>query len=92
MGITWDPVKERVLRQERGIELREIAELISDGRYSALLVNPTRPSQFIFVLAYHNYTHVVPFVIAKDETIVLKTVFPSRRFHHIYGESNENEA
>ena len=91
MGITWDPQKERRLRGEPGIEIREIADLIADGKYTAILENPTRPSQFIFVLRYHEYTHVAPFVIAEDETIVLKTVFPSRRFHQMYGESHESK-
>lgn len=91
MGITWDPQKERRLREERGIEIREIADLIADGKYTAMLNNPSRPSQFIFVLPYHNYTHVVPFVITEDETIVLKTVFPSRRFHQMYGEGHETK-
>jgi uncharacterized DUF497 family protein len=91
MDITWDPQKERKLRKERGIDIREIADLIVDGKYTALLENPSRPSQFIFVLLYRGYTHVVPFVIAKDETIVLKTVFASRKFHQLYGEDDETK-
>ena len=91
MGITWDPQKERRLREERGIDIREIADLIAEGKYAAILENPSRPSQFIFVITFHDYTHVVPFVIAEDETIVLKTVFPSRRFHQLYGESHESK-
>lgn len=91
MEVTWDPDKERALRKQRKIEIREIADLIVDGRYTAILENPSRPSQFIFVLPYHGYTHVVPFVIAEDETIVLKTVFPSRKFHQLYGESREGK-
>jgi hypothetical protein len=91
MGITWDPQKERRFREERGIEIREIADLIADGKYTAMLENPSRPSQFVFVLPYHDYTHVVPFVITEDETIVLKTVFPSRKFHQMYGEGHETK-
>jgi hypothetical protein len=91
MGITWDPLKARKLRDEQGIDIREVAELIADGRCTAILRNPSWPSQFIFVVPYHDYTHVVPFVIAKDETLVMKTVYPSRRFHNLYGESNEGK-
>jgi uncharacterized DUF497 family protein len=91
MGITWDPDKEGKLREERGIEIREIAELIAEGKYMTILENPSRPSQSIFLVWYHQYTHVVPFVIAEDETIVLKTAFPSRRFHQIYGENHEDQ-
>lgn len=52
MGIVWDREKEERLRRERGIELREVAELIEEGR-------------------------------CRD--VLLKTVFPSRRFHRQYG-------
>jgi hypothetical protein len=38
----------------------------------------------IFVLSYRGYTYVVPFVIDDEDNIVLKTVFPSRKFHKIY--------
>jgi uncharacterized DUF497 family protein len=47
MDISWDPQKERKLRKERGIDLREIADLILDGRYTAILENPSRPTQLI---------------------------------------------
>jgi hypothetical protein len=33
----------------------------------------------------------VPFVIGKAETIVLKTAFPSRKFHQLYGKNHENK-
>jgi uncharacterized DUF497 family protein len=90
MDITWDPQKERRLHKERGIDIREVADLIIDRKCLAILQNPSRPSQFIFVLPYHGYTHVVPFVIGRNETIVLKTVFPSRKFHQIYGKTHED--
>jgi hypothetical protein len=91
MDITWAPEKERTLRKQRGIEIREIADLIVDGRYNVILENPSRPAQFIFVLPYHGYTHVVPFVIGENGTIILKTVFPSRKFHQLYGEGHEGK-
>jgi len=86
MGITWDPAKQRKLREERGIEIRDVAQLILENRYLDILQNPDRPAQMIFIVPYHGYIHVVPFVVDKNETIVLKTVFPSRRFQQIYGD------
>ncbi len=91
MGVIWDPEKAHRLRVERGIEIQEVADLIIAGNYLEILENPSRPGQQVFVVRYHDYTHVVPFVIDEDENIVLKTVFPSRRFHHLYGESHEGE-
>lgn len=64
--------------------------MIASGDYLAILENPSRLSQQLFVVRYHEYTHVVPFVIDEDENIIPKTVFPSRRFHQLYGESHES--
>jgi hypothetical protein len=33
----------------------------------------------------------VPFVIEENETIFLKTAYPSRKFHKLYGGSDEEE-
>jgi hypothetical protein len=92
MGVIWDPDKARRLRVERKIEIQEVADSIIAGDYLAMLEYPSRPGQQVFVVRYHDYTHVVPFVIDADENIVLKTVFPSRRFHRLYGERHEDEA
>lgn len=91
MGVIWDPDKAHRLRAEREIEIQEVADMIIAGDYLEILENPSHPGQQLFIVRYHEYTHVVPFVIDEDENIVLKTVFPSRRFHHLYGESHEGE-
>lgn len=91
MGIKWDPEKEHKLRAERGVEIQEVADIIVAGKYVAILEHPSRPSQQLFIVRYRDYTHVVPFVIDEDENIILKTVFPSRRFHQLYGEDHENQ-
>jgi hypothetical protein len=91
MAVIWDAHKERKLESERGVALAEIAELIISGKYLAVLENPSRPDQTVFIVDYHRYTHVVPFVIDRDDNIVLKTAFPSRKFHKIYGKGHENK-
>jgi len=91
MGIQWDPDKERLLREERGIEIRDIADMIVNGEYLEILENPRRPTQFLFIVRYRDYTHAVPFVIDEDENIVLKTVYPSRKFHKRFGAAHEDE-
>jgi len=92
MRVLWNPDKERTLAAERGISLAEVADLIVTGNYIAVFDNPSRPSQAIFIVKYHRYTHVVPFVIDKDENIVLKTAYPSRKFHRMFGRRHEDEA
>ena len=85
MDILWDEAKNAKLKTSRGISFEDVAQMILDKQYVAILENPTRPSQMVFVLKIKSYTHVVPFVIDKNDNIVLKTVFPSRKFHRIYG-------
>ena len=85
MQILWDNEKNRKLIAERGLSLETFASLVLDKKYLAILKNPSRVEQKIFVIAYQNYTYVVPFVIDKSQNIVLKTVFPSRKYHKIYG-------
>lgn len=84
MGIIWDQQKNSELKRERGIALEDIAELILEKRYLAVFENPAHPEQMIFIVYYKGYTHVVPFVIDANENIVLKTAFPSRKFHKLY--------
>jgi hypothetical protein len=76
---------------ERGLSLGTFADLIRDRKYIAILKNPSREGQKLFVVPYQNYTFAVPFVIDEKQNIVLKTVFPSRKYHKIFGEKNENK-
>ncbi len=48
--------------------------------------NPNRKNQFIFIIRLKGYIYVVPFVIDRFDNIVLKTVYPSRRYNKIYGD------
>ena len=86
MGILWDEVKSRKLKETRGVSFEDVAQLILDKRYRAVLENPSHPEQMVFVVALKHYTYVVPFVLDENENIVLKTIFPSRKFHKLYGE------
>jgi len=85
MQIIWDTDKNRKLLADRGLSLEVFASLILDKKYCAILKNPSRKEQKIFVIPYQNYTYVVPFLINNEQNIVLKTVFPSRKYHKIYG-------
>jgi uncharacterized DUF497 family protein len=93
MAIIWDNAKAARLLETRQISLVEIADLLLERRYLAILENPSHPEQMVFVLPYKNYTHVVPFVVDEENNIILRTAFPSRKFHKIYGKGkDESEA
>jgi len=85
MQIMWDADKNRTLMVERKLSFQTFASLILDKKYHVILKNPSRKEQKIFVIPYQDYTYVVPFVIDNNQNIVLKTVFPSRKYHKIYG-------
>ena len=85
MEIIWDEVKNETLRLQRGIGFEEIADIILNEDYLDILENPTRAEQLYFILTVRDYTWVVPFLIDEEDRIVLKTAFPSRKYHKIYG-------
>ena len=86
MQIVWDNDKNRKLIAERGLSLEAFASLILEKKYLAILKNSSRKEQKIFIIPFQDYTYVVPFIIDSKQNIVLKTVFPSRKYHKIYGE------
>ena len=89
MDITWDKEKNHWLQANRAISFEEIASKILDKEYIDILENPARDNQMVFLMNIHGYTWVVPFLIDESERIVLKTAFPSRKFHKRYGEGYE---
>jgi uncharacterized DUF497 family protein len=85
MNIIWDDEKNNKLKKERQISFEEIEFLILAKKYIEIMKHPKRPGQRIFILPIHGYIHVVPFLFDDDNNIILKTAFPSRKFHKIYG-------
>ncbi|NOX88911.1 MAG: toxin [Calditrichaeota bacterium] len=67
------------------MSFEKITDKILNDDYMAILENPTRENQQYFIMEINNYTWVVPFLINKNDQIVLKTAFPSRKFHKKFG-------
>ena len=86
MDITWDETKNEWLKSTRSVSFEQIVGMLLDGEYLDIVENPTRPDQQCFVMTIQSYTWLVPFVIDEDDRIVLKTAFPSRKYHGLYGE------
>jgi uncharacterized DUF497 family protein len=84
MRIVWDEEKNRKLMAERGVSFEEAATCILNGEILDIMKNPSYPGQFYFILILNGYTHVVPYKIGSDDEIILKTIFPSRKFHKRY--------
>jgi len=88
MDIIWDREKNKWLKLNRGISFEEITDIILKDEIIDILKNPNKVNQKYFVLNMNSYTWVVPFLINDNKQIVLKTAFPSRKFHKIYGDKN----
>jgi hypothetical protein len=83
--ILWDDQKNRKLLQDRGVSFEEIAERIMRREILAILRNPARENQSVFVITLRGYTYCVPFVEDERGSVVLKTSYPSRKLHRRYG-------
>ena len=90
MAIIWNEKKNERLRSNRGISFEDVEKIILEKVYKDILENPANPDQMIFILDLKGYTHVVPFIIDKENNLILKTIFPSRKFHKIYGKAKNN--
>ncbi len=63
--------------------------MILKGDVLDTLDNPNRENQQYFIIQLRGYTWAVPFLLDEQERIVLKTAFPSRKYHKIYGGKND---
>ena len=88
MKIIWDQEKSKKLILERNLSFEVFSDLILQKAYADILENPAHPDQMIFIIPFNKYTYVIPFIIDDDNSIVLKTIFPSRKFHKLYGGGN----
>jgi len=91
MNIVWDRNKNEWLILNRGICFEKIAEMLLDEEYLDIVENPTRTNQNYFIIWLKEYTWIVPFLINKDDEIVLKTAFPNRKYHGLYGGKDESQ-
>ena len=87
MKIVWDDSKYKKLKNDRNLDLYDIKILIESNQYFDILENPSRKDQFIIPLLYRNYVHITVIKIRDDE-IVIKTCYPSRKAHKKYYEEN----
>ncbi|NBB91242.1 MAG: toxin [Spirochaetes bacterium] len=87
MDFVWDEKKNEWLKAERFVSFEEISKHILEGDYTDIVKHPSRAKQRYFVLHIREYTWLVPFLIDEQRRIVLKTAFPSRKYHKKYGDT-----
>jgi uncharacterized DUF497 family protein len=85
MEIIWDDKKNDILKRERNVGFEDVVEILLNKQEIDLIENPARDGQAYYIVKLNDYIHVVPALINEKNQIVLKTIFPSRKFHKIYG-------
>jgi uncharacterized DUF497 family protein len=77
----WNPEKNDLLKEERGISFEEIVLNIQIGNEVNIYEHPNQeryPGQKISVVLIEGYAYLVPFV-ENEEEMFLKTIIPSRK-------------
>ncbi len=83
--IIWDRKKDQWLREVRKVSFTDAAEIIEAGEFLDVVINPAYDGQRIFIIRFNDYTYAVPYETDEEHTIILKTIYPSRKYHKIYG-------
>ena len=81
----WNPEKNDLLRQKRGIGFEDIVVAILEKRILDIVQHPQaeRSSQKYLIVKINDYAYVVPF-IETDEERFFKIIFPSCKYTKIY--------
>jgi hypothetical protein len=87
--IRWNAEKDLWLQEHRGVSFQDIAACILSDNLVDMIENPSRGGQEAFVIRFRKYIWVVPFVVEDDESIFLKTAYPSRKMNARFGGPDE---
>ncbi len=77
----WDPEKNELLRQTRGISFEDVVFHIEAGDAVEIFEHPNQskyPGQRVIVVRVEEYAYLVPYV-EHEEEVFLKTIIPSRK-------------
>jgi len=86
MRFDWDEHKNQLLKNTRGVCFEDILVAIGEERLLDVLPHHNvdkYPHQKIFIVRIRDYIYYVPFV-EDSETIFLKNIIPSRKYHKQY--------
>ena len=88
MTFNWDDEKNELLKRTRGVSFEEMVIAIEDGNVVDVLQHPNAardPNQLVYLVEYKDYVFVVPFLRdSESHEIVLKTIYPSRKYTRLH--------
>ena len=89
--VNWNPDKNRMLIEERGISFEDMIFSLQSGQLLDDISHPNStkyPTQRVFVVEMDGYAYLVPYV-ENEEEIFLKTIIPSRKATKRYLEKED---
>ena len=93
MIFNWDDEKNLLLRASRGVSFEQIVAAIEDGGVVDVLRHPNQEkyrNQKIYLVELRDYIYAVPFLKdPENEEIILKTIYPSRKYTKLYLKKDE---
>lgn len=79
--------KNQKLISERGISFEEVIAALNDDRLLDIIRHHNQVNyghQQMYVVNIDNYVYLIPFVKKDENTVFLKTIFPSRKLTNCY--------
>lgn len=86
MHYVYDDQKNLKLKAERGVSFEDVIAAIHNDKILAIIPHHNKkeyPNQKILVIEINDYVYLVPYLEEAD-LLILKTVFPSRKFTKLY--------
>lgn len=80
----WNKEKNERLKMERSVSFDEVESILLFHTYIDSIENPARSDQMLYIISLRGYTYVIPYIVKDNGDTVLKTIYPSRKFHKIY--------
>ena len=92
MKYIFNEEKNKKLFLQRGVTFEQAIEVIANDKILFDFKHPKveqYPNQRIMVIAIENYPYCIPYIM-NDKEIVLKTIYPDRRFKKLLEEKDGN--
>jgi hypothetical protein len=68
-----------------------VQEIILEHREIDVIESPVRAGQEYYIVLLHDYIHLVPVIEERVDRLILKTIFPSRKYDKIYREAKNEK-
>lgn len=92
-NFVYDEKKNLKLKEERGVCFEDVITAINHGNILDIIPHHNKkkyPNQKIILIKIKDYVYLVPY-LEEEDLLILKTVFPSRKFTKLYLEGVNHE-